>query len=374
LQVALGDGTLPSATHDHDHDPHTPRAYKPSIANFIDKFLGDDLFSKVGLSESLEAKVSEQKQQSFLDPESRQHSQPASARTSARKVSTGVGAESAPHPTPAAPNINTDPTSEGGSENPSLEESDLIDYISPQLTSLRCEGRTPTLQELVGAGYLEPTVTKKRSQKSLAENLSRHSQTPGGQGGVTSLSMGSPTLHGSSIDRGSSQPAALFDGRVGHRQIIQIDIMYDEMRAGIQQKLPDIEASAPHGESATRFAITDDVPVDIRVDMRNISRLVNKNFKHQSTSPHTNITFQPHSNTSLFLRMRVQDLDDSNFDADFNLTFSWLLRVPPQIVKECLSHEPRGTENADVEGTGFDFSGDTGKDSQRLASSTRRLW
>ncbi len=61
------------------------------------------------------------------------------------------------------------------------------------------------------------------------------------------------------------------------------------MMAGLQERLPEIRASAPHGEGCTSVAATDDVPIDVRVDFRNITKI---------------------------------DLDDAFFEADFDVTFS----------------------------------------------------
>jgi hypothetical protein len=81
--------------------------------------------------------------------------------------------------------------------------------------------------------------------------------------------------------------------------------MFDEIRTGLQARLPDIHASAPHGESASVFTISDDVPVDARVDLRNVSRV---------------------------------DIDDAFFECDFDMTFSWLTKESPhQIVARLMN-------------------------------------
>jgi hypothetical protein len=97
---------------------------------------------------------------------------------------------------------------------------DELDFISPQLTSLRTSGKGLTLRELVQFGYLEPVQSSRTKTRS-----------------------------GSLRQR--------------HSNVFAIEVMFDEMRSGLQKRLPDINASAPHGEGSSNFSVTDDVPVDL---------------------------------------------------------------------------------------------------------------
>lgn len=110
----------------------------------------------------------------------------------------------------------------GGDEEDEDEEDDELESISPQLTALRCEGRPPTLAELVAFGYLEAL-----------------------RGGGGAASGGATTT----------------------RQVFAVEVMFDEIRTGVvHERLPDVRAAAPHGDrSCSAFAITDDAPVDARV-------------------------------------------------------------------------------------------------------------
>jgi len=136
------------------------------------------------------------------------------------------------------------------SDDPIDEEAVNLASISPQLTSLNVDGCAPTIRQLVANGYLQ--------------DLDSYQNDSTGKHGI---------------------------------QTFAVEIMFDEIRTGLNSFLPDIHASAPHGESASVFTITDDVPVDARVDLRNISRV---------------------------------DIDDAYFECDFDITFSWLVKTPPQ--------------------------------------------
>ena len=70
-----------------------------------------------------------------------------------------------------------------------------------------------------------------------------------------------------------------------------------------------------------------------------------------------------------------QDLDDCNFDVDFNITFSWLVRAPPQTVLESLHRERRlakTAETADITAVS-DFS-ETQSSKDIVSVATKRLW
>ena len=166
--------------------------------------------------------------------------------------------------------------------------------VSPRLTSLRCKGRVPTLRDLVQKGYLEGRPASRRLS-ALNRPSSRGSAfVPQQRRPVAPSPVRRPG------EARSSQRSAPFVLSSNHHprvlasedsqvQVYAMEVMFDEMRAGLQERLPDLRASAPHSLGCSSFAITDDVPVDVRIDLRNIVQL---------------------------------DIDDSYFDADFDITFS----------------------------------------------------
>ena len=238
LQVAVADGTLSDLA---------------AVEKFANRYLRNSLVPHNDVEVPNSARDLCEKQ----TPRSKLPTAGAGAAESAATETVGnTGMSGEPPQNHKEPTMSDDPIDEEGA---------YLATISPQLTSLNVNGCAPTIRQLVANGYLH--------------DLGR--------------------IYIDSIVRDAS-PEAMYkeeNGVMRCPKIFAVEIMFDEIRTGLASSLPDIRASTPHGESASVFTITDDVPVDARVDLRNISRV---------------------------------DIDDAYFECDFDMTFSWLVKSPPQ--------------------------------------------
>jgi hypothetical protein len=277
LQCAVADGTLGEG----------------NVREYVDRFLGDDALPRCSLETMKQRAMDTHKKTSPQGgtPEGTEDAGSGLNTPPTKSFSTSAPTPAASH-VPQVDNYNVnyssaDPTEDTEDRDPSdiVDGSSELDYISPQLTSLRTDGHSLTLRELVQYGYLEPIASRHRT------SLSDKSCNSGRQD-----------------DPDSQRDEVPLNEKLPHRNVFAIEIMFDEMRTGLQRKMPDIRASAPHGEGASVFAITDDVPVDVRVDLINMLKV---------------------------------DLDDAYFEVDFDMTFSWLIRMPPFEVNEKLHREAK---------------------------------
>eukprot|EP00615_Pteridomonas_danica_P011835 CAMPEP_0114354972 /NCGR_PEP_ID=MMETSP0101-20121206/19864_1 /TAXON_ID=38822 ORGANISM="Pteridomonas danica, Strain PT" /NCGR_SAMPLE_ID=MMETSP0101 /ASSEMBLY_ACC=CAM_ASM_000211 /LENGTH=1110 /DNA_ID=CAMNT_0001496675 /DNA_START=73 /DNA_END=3402 /DNA_ORIENTATION=- len=292
LQCAVADSTLSSV----------------NVRSYVDRFLGDDALQRCPLEELINRNVRS------ADPSPSSRDGQTTPPTKSPKIIPTPSAQHAPYSPDDQFNTSSIPESgeppsittttqdnEPDDDDVYVDGSSVLDFVSPQLTSLRKNGRSMTLRELVQMGYLEPVRSKRRT--TLSEKISSSGR------GEETESQGEDVIDNDDLP---------------HSNIFAIEIMFDEMRTGLQRKMPDIRASAPHGEGSSVFAVTDDVPIDVRVDLINMLKV---------------------------------DLDDAYFEVDFDITFSWLTRMAPFEVDEKLYYETK-QKNKDLRlngvGNGYD--------------------